>query len=81
MNLVEAPLYDLYIFKFKKLSIAIELGGGTPMLMEEGTDDNDDDILLSAASCVMNADPTDPTQNISHNGQEWIQHVMAVLHK
>ena len=71
------PVY----FQFKKLSVAVELGGGTPMLLEEGTDDNEDDILVSPGSCVMSCDLTDHSQNLTKNAQDWIQHVMKTLKK
>ncbi len=61
--------------------MAVELAGGVPMLVEEGTDDNKDDILVSPHACVMMCDPNDPTQNLSKNAKEWIRHVQQVLKK
>ena len=66
-------------FQFKKLSIAIELAMGTPILMEEGSDDNDDEILISPGTCIMYSDPSDSSQSLSQNAQEWISHVLAYL--
>ena len=61
--------------------MAIELAGGTPMLMEEGTDDNEDDILLSPTSCIMHCDVTDIAPSMSQNAHEWLAHVDKLLKK
>ncbi|CAH1778763.1 unnamed protein product, partial [Owenia fusiformis] len=65
--------------QFKKLSLAVELAGGTPMLMEEGTDDNDDGILVAKETCVMQCDINDMSQQLSQNATEWVTHVMKYL--
>ena len=49
------------------------------MLMEEGTDNDNDDILVQPNTIVMSCDPTDASQNLSTNAQEWIRHVLDVL--
>ena len=59
----------------------MELAGGTPMLIEEGTEDNEDDILLAPTTVVMTTDPTDTTQNFTQNAKEWIKHVVEILKK
>ena len=69
------------LFQFKKLNVAVELAGGTPMLMEEGTDDNEDDILVQPNTCVMECKPDDVTNQFSQNAQDWMRHVINVLKK
>ncbi len=59
--------------------MAVELAGGTPMLMEEGTDEDDDDILIAPNTCVMQSDPED--QTLSSNARDWIRHVIDLLKK
>ena len=58
----------------------MELAGGTPILMEEGTDDNEDDILVGGASVVMQSDARE-TQTFSQNAQDWISYVNRTLKK
>jgi hypothetical protein len=69
------------ISQFKKLNLAIELGGGVPILMEEGTDDNDDGVLVAPGTCVMESSPTENSQQLSQNAQKWISHVIDYLQK
>lgn len=67
---------------FKKLSVAISLAGGKPILLEEGTDDNDDSILTALGSCVMCHNATDESQKImSENARHWISHVTELVAK
>lgn len=65
--------------QFKKLSLAVELAGGTPMLMEEGTDDNEDDILIGDDTCVMQCDTDENTQTMSQNARDWLHYVRDLL--
>lgn len=65
--------------QFKKLSLAVELAGGTPMLMEEGTDDNEDDILIGDETCVMQCDAEENTQTMSQNARDWLHYVRDLL--
>ncbi|KAL5004153.1 hypothetical protein ScPMuIL_017609 [Solemya velum] len=67
--------------QFKKMSLAIELAGGTPVLMEEGCDSDDDRVLVEPNTVVMNCNPEDQTQNLSQNGRDWVQHVHTYLKK
>ena len=62
--------------QFKKLSIAVELAGGTPMLMEEDSD-GADDLLTASHTCVMHAQP-DPAA-MSQNAVQWTNQVMNIL--
>ena len=59
----------------------MELSGGTPMLMEEGTDDNEDDIIVAEMTCVMHFDPADTSQAMSQNARDWLHHVTEILRK
>ena len=70
----------LLVCQFAKLNLVIELAGGVPMLMEEGTDDNDDNILVTPGTCVMSSESVDKSQ-ISQNARIWIQHVTKFLKK
>ena len=60
--------------------MAIELAGGTPMLMEEGTDDNEDDILVAPETCVISCDQSEASQ-MSQNAHKWVTHVLKLLTK
>ncbi|XP_041375174.1 nibrin-like isoform X2 [Gigantopelta aegis] len=66
--------------QFKKMSLAIELAGGVPILMEEGTDDNSDEVLTEDGTVVMNCGP-DEQQLLSENGKRWFHHVQNYLKK
>ena len=62
------------------MSLAIELAGGVPVLMEEGTDDNDDEVLAEGGTVVMSCG-LDEQQLLSENGKRWVQHVHSYLKK
>ena len=59
--------------------MVVELAGGKPKLIEEGTDDDDDSILVAMGTVVMQFDLDDSTQNLSQNGRDWAKHVQTVL--
>ncbi|XP_013418240.1 nibrin [Lingula anatina] len=65
--------------QFRKLSIAVELAGGTPVLMEEGTDDNNDKVLIERGTCVMYCEPPTNPQLLSKNARDWVTHVQRYL--
>ncbi|XP_014665101.1 PREDICTED: nibrin-like isoform X2 [Priapulus caudatus] len=67
--------------QFKKLSLAVSLGGGQPVLMEEDTDDNDDSVLIAPPTCVMHCNPSDTSQRLTQNARSWVVHVMKQLNK
>jgi hypothetical protein len=81
LGLVSCEFNPCYVWlQFKKMNLAVELAGGTPMLMEEDCDD-DDDALVSPSTVVMTCDPADATQNLTQNGREWVAHVQTYLAK
>ncbi|XP_064641623.1 nibrin-like isoform X2 [Lineus longissimus] len=81
-NLFQGKMFIFLTSKqFKKLNLSIELGGGVPFLMEEGTDDNDDSVLIAPGTCVMECSPSENSQQLSQNAQEWISHVLDYLQK
>lgn len=59
--------------------MVVELAGGKPTLIEEGTDDDDDAILVARHTIVMQFDLHDTTQNLSQNAMDWAAHVQDVL--
>ncbi len=68
----------LFDSQFNKLSIAVELAGGTPMLIEEGGEE-EEELILQKTTCVMTCDPADPSQRLTDNAVEWINRVQEML--
>ncbi|XP_046365515.2 nibrin-like [Haliotis rufescens] len=64
--------------QFKKMNLAVELAGGMPILMEEGSDDNDDRVLVESGTVVMNCGAED-LKTLTPAGQEWVAHVNKYL--
>ncbi|XP_046549525.1 LOW QUALITY PROTEIN: nibrin-like [Haliotis rubra] len=64
--------------QFKKMNLAVELAGGMPILMEEGSDDNDDRVLVETGTVVMNCG-TEDLKTLTPAGQEWVAHVNKYL--
>ncbi|XP_067651141.1 nibrin-like [Haliotis asinina] len=64
--------------QFKKMNLAVELAGGMPILMEEGSDDNDDRVLVESGTVVMNCG-TEDLKTLTPAGQEWVTHVNKYL--
>ncbi|KAK2164940.1 hypothetical protein LSH36_57g04077 [Paralvinella palmiformis] len=67
--------------QFKKMSEAITLGGGTPLLMEERTEANREDIFWSPKSRVMLCDLSSQLQQLTKNARNWVEHVLELLKK
>lgn len=63
-------LWFPFLSQFKKMSLAVELAGGVPVLMEEMVADS---VLLGNQSIVMNyteVDGTQLTQSLASSVQE-----------
>ncbi|KAJ8312627.1 hypothetical protein KUTeg_010000 [Tegillarca granosa] len=65
--------------QYKKMNMAVELGGGMSMLMEDNTGDDDDSVLIQKGTVVMNCMVDSSTQSQMEQG--WIQHVQKYLKK
>ncbi|KAK3083896.1 hypothetical protein FSP39_004849 [Pinctada imbricata] len=66
--------------QFKRMALAVELAGGLPVLMDEGSG-NDDSALIEEGTVVMNSDPLDSTQGFSQQNVQWIKYVARYLKK
>lgn len=60
------------------MNMAVELGGGMSMLMEENSGGNDG-VLIQRGTVVMNCMVDTSTQSQTEQG--WIQHVQKYLKK
>ncbi|KAK6177872.1 hypothetical protein SNE40_012747 [Patella caerulea] len=65
--------------QFKKMNMAIELAGGMPILMEEGSDDNDDSVLCQDGTVVMAI--TEDLNTLTPNAKQWCHQVQKILKK
>ena len=62
------------------MSLAVELAGGLPVLMDEASGE-DNSVLVEGGSVVMNSDPNDGTQGFSQLNVQWINFVAKYLKK
>lgn len=65
--------------QFKKMNLAVELGGGLPVLLEEKW--QKDTMLVEKGSVVMQCEPNQCTQMMSQDSNNWVLHVQAFLRK
>ncbi|XP_063396332.1 nibrin-like [Mytilus trossulus] len=65
--------------QFKKMNLAVELGGGLPVLLEEKW--QKDTLLVEKGSVVMQCEPNQCTQMMSQDSNNWVLHVQAFLRK
>jgi hypothetical protein len=68
-----------FYFQFKKMHIAVELGGGLPVLLEEKW--KNDRMLVEKGSVVMHCEPSQCTQVLSQDSNNWVLHVQSYLRK